>query len=194
MEKLSSDLFVVPVLFMMVHASPQIYNKQQQTVQGCWWLTGQVCPPCHTVRWLPALPTPLIPHTMSDATTATGLLPLPSRGTCPLCQHHKSTPSFVLTQLSPMVPGLAPSPDSPQGQAGLKVPRTIRAPLRCYEDKINWKLQWPLPLTAGMKMSNCRGLLLMNSAKEQFLSIHQRGDKYKQILWLCMFTFHFKMM
>lgn len=46
----------------------------------------------------------------------------------------------------------------------------------------------------GMKMSYCEVLLLLNSAKEQFLFIHQGGDKYKQILWFCMFTFHFKMM
>lgn len=52
----------------------------------------------------------------------------------------------------------------------------------------------PTHCRLGTKMSNCRVLLLVNSAKEQFLSIHQGGDKYKQILWLCIFTFHFKMM
>lgn len=194
LEKLGSDLFVVPVLFMMVHVSPQIYKQGAEYVGGSW--SKPLFPATQGDDFLPFQHSPC-PHTTSEAMTArraTGLLPLPSSGRCPLYQHHQSTVSFILTQLDPMVPVLAPSPDSPQEQAVLKVLRTIRGPRRCYKDQNNWKLQWPLPLTAGMKMSNCRGLLLMNSAKEQFLSIHQRGDKYKQILWLCMFTFHFKMM
>lgn len=32
-EKLSSDLFVIPVLFL-VHASPQVYNKQRAKCVG----------------------------------------------------------------------------------------------------------------------------------------------------------------
>lgn len=46
----------------------------------------------------------------------------------------------------------------------------------------------------GMNMSYCTVLLLLNSAMEQFLFIHQGGDKCKQILWLRKFTFHFKVM
>lgn len=111
-------------------------------------------------RWdtfLP-LPAPFVFHPTPDATAArraTGLSPLPNSGTSPLCQHRKSTMRSILaeeapSQLSPTVPAVAPSPGSPQGWAGIKVPRTYNSPFRCDEDKFNRRTQWLLPLTAGL--------------------------------------------
>jgi len=104
-----------------------------------------------------ALLAPCIPHAMFDATTArraTRLLPLPSSGRSPLHQDHnmlRSTPTQEApSSLSPTAPAVASSPDSPQGWAGTQVPRTLRTPLRCDDNKFNQRSQWPFPFTEDL--------------------------------------------
>lgn len=124
-------------------------TNMQQNAKDCWRLTVQIPPPCHPVGQLPAPASTLCPPRHAPSTQEVVDVPLR--------QHHKSMMRSTLTEATASQPGPmgpsnqdTPSPDSPQVWAGIKVPRTLNAPLRCDEDKFNQKSQRPLPFTAGL--------------------------------------------